>query len=124
MSLCHFCLVWEPVTCSQPSLLLQLNLNIFDLRFQVLRKLRKLAWTENEPYLVRVFLKAVKGRFSQVPQIASLASGRSRYHPSLGVAFVDALLEEVSHNNPRHIPLHSTLLLLLSLQIWAVLKGL
>ena len=63
---------------------------------QVLRKLRKLAWAENEAYLVRVMLKAVKGRFSQVPQVASLASGLSRYHPSLGVAFVDALLEEVS----------------------------
>lgn len=63
---------------------------------QVLRKLRKLAWAENEAYLVRVMLKAVKGRFSQVPQVASLASGLARYHPSLGVAFVDALLEEVS----------------------------
>lgn len=63
---------------------------------QVLRKLRKLAWAENEAYLVRVMLKAVKGRFSHVPQVASLASGLARYHPSLGVAFVDALLEEVS----------------------------
>ncbi|DBA81963.1 TPA: hypothetical protein ACH3X1_007672 [Trebouxia sp. C0004] len=62
---------------------------------KVLRKLRKLSWAENEAYLVRVLLKAVKGRFSQVPQVASLASGLSRYHPSLGVAFVDALLEEV-----------------------------
>ncbi len=62
---------------------------------QVLRKLRKLSCAENEAYLVRVLLKAVKGRFSQVPQVASLASGLSRYHPSLGVAFVDALLEEV-----------------------------
>lgn len=62
---------------------------------QVLRKLRKLSWAENEAYLVRVLLKAVKGRFSQVPQVASLASGLSRYHPSMGVAFVDALLEEV-----------------------------
>lgn len=62
---------------------------------QVLKKLRKLTWAENEAYLVRMMLKAVKGRFSQVPQVASLASGLSRYHPSLGVAFVDALLEEV-----------------------------
>ena len=62
----------------------------------MLRKLRKLAWAENEAYLVRVMLKAVKGRFSQVPQVASLASGLARYHPSLGVAFVDALLEEVN----------------------------
>lgn len=66
------------------------------LSMQVLRKLRKLAWAENEAYLVRVMLKAVKGRFSQVPQVASLISGLARYHPSLGVAFVDALLEEVS----------------------------
>ncbi|KAL3151997.1 hypothetical protein ABBQ32_001118 [Trebouxia sp. C0010 RCD-2024] len=62
---------------------------------KALRKLRKLAWPENEAYLVRVMLKAVKGRFSQVPQVASLASGLARYHPSIGVAFVDALLEEV-----------------------------
>lgn len=65
---------------------------------QVLRKLRKLSWAENEEYLVRTMLKAVKGRFSQVPQVASLAAGLARYHPSLGVAFVDALLEEVKHN--------------------------
>lgn len=62
---------------------------------QILRKLRKLSWAENERYLVRTLLKAVKGRFSQVPQVASLAAGLARYHPSLGVAFVDALLEEV-----------------------------
>lgn len=64
---------------------------------QTLRKLRKLAWAENERYLVRTMLKAIKGRFSQVPQVASLAAGLARYHPSLGVAFVDALLEEVQH---------------------------
>lgn len=69
---------------------------------QVLRKLRKLAWAENEAYLVRVMLNAVKGRFSQVPQVASLASGLARYHPSLGVAFVDGLLEEVSNYSSRH----------------------
>ena len=62
---------------------------------QILRKLRKLSWAENERYLVRTLLKAVKGRFSQVPQVASLAAGLARYHPSLGVAFVDALLDEV-----------------------------
>ena len=67
---------------------------------QILRKLRKLAWAENEHYLVRTMLKAVKGRFSQVPQVASLAAGLARYHPSLGVAFVDALLEEVGSD--RH----------------------
>lgn len=75
---------------------------------QVLRKLCKLSWAENEAYLVRVLLKAVKGRFSQVPQVASLASGLSRYRPSLGVAFVDALLEEVGLQciSPLHRRLH------------------
>lgn len=71
------------------------TLQVLFVLIQILRKLRKLAWAENERYLVRTMLKAVKGRFSQVPQVASLAAGLARYHPSLGVAFVDALLEEV-----------------------------
>lgn len=85
----------ETVICAVPQASLSI---VFRLVTQVLRKLRKLPWAENEEYLVRTMLKAVKGRFSQVPQIASLAAGLARYHPSLGVAFVDALLEEVRHN--------------------------
>ena len=63
---------------------------------QVLKKLRRLPWAASEPYLVRVLLKASKGRFSHIPLVASLAANLNRYHPSLGVAVVDALLEEVS----------------------------
>ena len=63
---------------------------------QVLKKLRRLPWASSEPYLVRVLLKASKGRFSHIPLVASLAANLNRYHPSLGVAVVDALLEEVS----------------------------
>ena len=62
----------------------------------MLKKLRRLPWAASEPYLVRVLLKASKGRFSHIPLVASLAANLNRYHPSLGVAVVDALLEEVS----------------------------
>lgn len=61
---------------------------------QVLRKLRRLAWAENEAYVVRCMLAAAKGRFDDLPLVASLAAGLSRYHPSLAVALPDALLEE------------------------------
>ncbi|KAK9806738.1 hypothetical protein WJX72_000988 [[Myrmecia] bisecta] len=62
---------------------------------KVMRKLRRLPWAAYEAYLVHCLLGAVKGRVSHVPLVASLAAGLSRYHPSLGIAFVDALLEEV-----------------------------
>ncbi|BDA48017.1 Regulator of nonsense transcripts 2 [Coccomyxa sp. Obi] len=61
----------------------------------VLRKLRRLAWAENEAYLVRCMLAAAKARFDDLPLVASLAAGLSRYHPSLAIALPDALLEEV-----------------------------
>ncbi|CAL8462985.1 g2519 [Coccomyxa elongata] len=61
----------------------------------VLRKLRRLAWAENEGYLVRCMLAAAKARFDDLPLVASLAAGLSRYHPSLAIALPDALLEEV-----------------------------
>lgn len=61
---------------------------------QVLRKLRRLAWAENEAYLVRCMLAAAKARFDDLPLVASLAAGLSRYHPSLAIALPDALLEE------------------------------
>ncbi|KAK9907680.1 hypothetical protein WJX75_008040 [Coccomyxa subellipsoidea] len=61
----------------------------------VLRKLRRLAWAENEAYMVRCMLAAAKGRYDDLPLVASLAAGLSRYHPSLAVALPDALLEEV-----------------------------
>lgn len=37
----------------------------------------------------------VRGRFSAVPLIASLAGGLSRYYPSLGIALVDCVLEDI-----------------------------
>ncbi len=61
----------------------------------MLRKLRRLSWVEHEPFLVRCMLKATKGRFNDLPLVASLAAGLSRYHPSFGIALPDALLEEV-----------------------------
>lgn len=67
----------------------------FAVIWQVLRKLRRLSWAEHEPYLVRCMLKATKGRYNDLPLVASLSAGLSRYHPSFGVALPDALLEEV-----------------------------
>jgi regulator of nonsense transcripts 2 len=60
----------------------------------VLRKLRRLAWASDEAYVVRTMIAAAKGRFTDLPLVASLAAGLARYHPSLGVALPDALLEE------------------------------
>lgn len=39
---------------------------------QVLRKMRKLPWAENEPYLVRALLSASRGRAGAAALLASL----------------------------------------------------
>ncbi|PSC71053.1 regulator of nonsense transcripts UPF2 [Micractinium conductrix] len=63
---------------------------------KVLKKLRRLPWAAHERYLVKTLLRAShKGRFSQIPHLASLASGLARYHPSFGIALVDEVLEAV-----------------------------
>lgn len=45
---------------------------------QVLRKLRKLQWAENEPYLVRKLLHAARGKVGAAPLVASLTAGLAR----------------------------------------------
>lgn len=62
---------------------------------QVTKGLRRVQWAENEYFLVRCLLSGVKGRFSRIPLLASLAASLSKYHPTLGVALADELLEEV-----------------------------
>lgn len=63
----------------------------------MLKKLRRLPWAASEGYLLKTLVRAShKGRFSQIPHIASLAAGLARYHPSLGVALVDEVLEAVA----------------------------
>lgn len=63
---------------------------------QVLKKLRRLPWAQHERHLIKTLLRAsYKGRYSQIPHIASLAAGLARYHPSLGVALVDEVLESI-----------------------------
>ncbi|KAL4437467.1 hypothetical protein ABPG77_003448 [Micractinium sp. CCAP 211/92] len=63
---------------------------------KVLKKLRRLPWAQHERHLVKTLLRAsYKGRYSQIPHIASLAAGLARYHPSLGVALVDEVLESI-----------------------------
>lgn len=50
--------------------------------------------------LVRCILSAVKGRFEEIPLLASVAASLSKYRPSLGVSLGDALLEEVGLSFP------------------------
>ncbi|KAL2555376.1 Regulator of nonsense transcripts UPF2 [Forsythia ovata] len=61
----------------------------------VLRQLRKLPWTECEPYILKCFLKVHKGKYGQIHLIASLTAGLSRYHDDFAVAVVDEVLEEI-----------------------------
>ena len=63
--------------------------------WQVVRKLRRLPWAANEAYLVRCLIGAARARASAAPLAASLGAGLAHYHPSLGVALADAVLEEV-----------------------------
>ncbi|KAK9825703.1 hypothetical protein WJX81_008105 [Elliptochloris bilobata] len=62
---------------------------------QVVRKLRRLPWAANEAYLVRCLISVARSRVSSAPLAASLGAGLAHYHPSLGVALADAVLEEV-----------------------------
>lgn len=61
----------------------------------VLRQLRKLPWSECEPYLLKCFMKVHKGKYGQIHLIASLTAGLSRYHDEFAVAVVDEVLEEI-----------------------------
>ena len=68
-----------------------------DLVLQIVRKLRRLPWSDNEFYLIRTLLGASVGRYSLAPSLASLTAGLSRYHPSLRIGVIDSLLEEVQY---------------------------
>ncbi|WOL12332.1 regulator of nonsense transcripts UPF2 [Canna indica] len=61
----------------------------------VLRQLRKLPWSECEPYILKCFLKVHKGKYSQVHLIAVLTAGLGRYHDEFVVGLVDEVLEEI-----------------------------
>lgn len=61
----------------------------------VMRQLRKLPWSECEPYILKCFMKVHKGKYGQIHLIASLAAGLSRYHDEFAVAIVDEVLEEI-----------------------------
>lgn len=55
----------------------------------VLRQLRKLPWSECEPYLLKCFMKVHRGKYGQIHLIASLTAGLSRYHDEFAVSVVD-----------------------------------
>ena len=44
---------------------------------------------------MRCLLRSARQRFASAALVASLAAGLSKYRPSLAVALVDALLEEI-----------------------------
>ncbi len=48
-----------------------------------------------EAALVRCLLRSARQRFASAALVASLAAGLSKYRPSLAIALVDALLEEI-----------------------------
>ena len=58
----------------------------------MLRQLRKLPWSECEPYILKCFMKVYKGKYGQIHLIASLAAGLSRYHDEFAVAIVDEVI--------------------------------
>eukprot|EP00798_Chlamydomonas_sp_ICE-L_P014700 gene14700-20740_t len=61
----------------------------------VLKKLVKVPWAESEKYILKCMMKVVRGRFTNIPLVTALAGGLAQYHESLGIAFVDAVLEDV-----------------------------
>ncbi|KAE9608234.1 putative up-frameshift suppressor 2 [Lupinus albus] len=61
----------------------------------VLRQLRKLPWSECEPYILKCFMKVHKGKYGHIHLLASLAAGLSRYHDEFAVSIVDEVLEEI-----------------------------
>ena len=63
---------------------------------QVTRKMRLFTWADNETFFVKTLLSSVKGRYAEIPLLASLAASLAKYRPSLSVALADDLLEEVS----------------------------
>lgn len=62
---------------------------------EVLKKLMKLPWATCHKYILKCLLKVVRGRFTHLPLIASLAGGLSQYHDVLGVMMVDCVLEDI-----------------------------
>ena len=46
---------------------------------------------------MRCLISAARARASSAPLAASLGAGLAHYHPSLGVALADSVLEEVRH---------------------------
>ncbi|MEW5297640.1 MAG: hypothetical protein WDW36_000836 [Sanguina aurantia] len=61
----------------------------------VARQLLKLPWKEHEAYVLKCMMKVVRGRFTNIPVITCLAGGLAHCHESLGIAFVDAVLEDI-----------------------------
>ena len=55
----------------------------------VLRQLRKLPWSECEPYVLKCFMKVHRGKYSHVHLIALLTAGLSRHHDEFAVGVVD-----------------------------------
>lgn len=63
---------------------------------QILKKLRRLpTGPATEAALVRCLLRSARQRFTNAALVASLTAGLSKYRPSLAIALVDALLEEI-----------------------------
>eukprot|EP00293_Proteomonas_sulcata_P005908 CAMPEP_0184325304 /NCGR_PEP_ID=MMETSP1049-20130417/139744_1 /TAXON_ID=77928 /ORGANISM="Proteomonas sulcata, Strain CCMP704" /LENGTH=507 /DNA_ID=CAMNT_0026647327 /DNA_START=12 /DNA_END=1535 /DNA_ORIENTATION=+ len=64
---------------------------------EVVKQLRKVAWKENEAYIVKCVLKVQKSKYNQVYLFASLVSSLTKYHPSLAISVADDLLNEIRY---------------------------
>jgi len=63
----------------------------------ILKQLRKLPWNDTaiEVHVLKTLLNVHKGKYNNIHLVASLVAGLATYHESLGVRFVDMLLELV-----------------------------
>ncbi|KAI9146462.1 armadillo-type protein [Paraphysoderma sedebokerense] len=75
----------------------------------ILKSLLKLPWDQDDvmTFTLRMFRKIWKVKYSNIHSFALLASGLSKYIPSLGVALVDAILEEIIVGLEKNIFKHN-----------------
>lgn len=76
---------------------------------KILKQLRKLHWEDKDllNWMVKLFMKIWKIKFSNIHLIAILASGLNRYHSDFGVQLVDSVVEEIRVGLEQNIFKHN-----------------
>ncbi|KAG1671470.1 hypothetical protein FOA52_003128 [Chlamydomonas sp. UWO 241] len=62
---------------------------------EVAKKLLRVPWAESERYVLKCLLKVVRSRFTNIPLVSALVGGLAQVHESIGIAFVDQVLEDI-----------------------------